>query len=135
MERLYGEFLDKGRLWRTAQQGLSANNAYIVPPTERRARTLPILGNKTPREMGPARTLMTTAKIFQTGRSQAVRLPKEFRFKDKEVIVRHVGNGVLLLPIDKPWDFLEAALEEFEPGFCLEREQPALERRETLGEV
>ena len=35
----------------------------------------------------------------------------------------------------KPWDFLEAALEEFEPGFCLEREQPALERRETLGEV
>jgi len=39
--------------------------------------------------------LTDTAKIFTSGRSQAVRLPKEYRFIDKEVIVRHFGNVVL----------------------------------------
>lgn len=81
---------------------------------------------------------MAIAKVFKTGRSQAVRLPKEFRFKDKEVIVRHFGKGVLLLPMDNPWDILgdilEAALEEFEPGFQLQRDQPAVEVREIIAE-
>ena len=45
-----------------------------------------------------------TAKIFMHGRSQAVRLPKEFRLPGKEVRVRKVGNGVLLEPIEKKFD-------------------------------
>ncbi len=45
-----------------------------------------------------------TAKIFMHGRSQAVRLPKEFRLPGKEVCVRRVGNGVLLEPIEKTFD-------------------------------
>ena len=36
----------------------------------------------------------------------------------------HVGNGVLLLPIDQPWATLTAALAAFEPGFVLERNEP-----------
>lgn len=75
---------------------------------------------------------MDIAKVFQTGRSQAVRLPKEFRFSDKEVIIRHFGNGVLLLPIDRPWDILEAALAEFEPGFELNRDQPVADVRPEI---
>ncbi len=75
---------------------------------------------------------MDTAKIFQSGRSQAVRLPKEYRFTGKEVLVKHFANGVLLLPIDKSWETLEAALQEFEPGFTLEREQPEEQKREDL---
>ena len=67
---------------------------------------------------------MDTARLFQSGRSQAVRLPKEFRFIGTEVGVRHFGNGVLLLPVDDPWATLEAALSSFEPGFVLERDQP-----------
>lgn len=67
---------------------------------------------------------MDTARIFQSGRSQAVRLPKEFRFSGSEVGVRHFGNGVLLLPVDEPWAMLDAALATFEPGFSLTREQP-----------
>lgn len=47
----------------------------------------------------------TTAKIFMHGRSQAVRLPKEFRLPGKEVRVRKIGNGVLLEPIEKTFDF------------------------------
>jgi len=41
---------------------------------------------------------MKTAKIFKHGNSQAVRLPKEFRFDDDEVIVKRSSGGVLLLP-------------------------------------
>jgi antitoxin VapB len=46
----------------------------------------------------------STAKLFMHGRSQAVRLPKEFRLPGKEVRVRKVGNGVLLEPIEKKFD-------------------------------
>lgn len=67
---------------------------------------------------------MDTARLFQSGRSQAVRLPKEYRFAGTEVVVKHFGNGVLLLPVDDPWQTLEAALAAFEPGFVLTRQQP-----------
>jgi antitoxin VapB len=67
---------------------------------------------------------MDTARLFQSGRSQAVRLPKEYRFSGGEVAIRHFGNGVLLMPIDDPWGMLVAGLAAFEPGFSLTREQP-----------
>ena len=67
---------------------------------------------------------MDTAKIFQTGRSQAVRLPKEYRFNAKEVAIKRVGAGVLLMPIENPWQMIEAALDSFEPGFRIDRDQP-----------
>ena len=75
---------------------------------------------------------MDTAKLFQSGRSQAVRLPKEYRFRGNEVVVKHFGNGVLLLPIDDPWQMLAACLEAFEPGFVLSREQPEQQRRDAI---
>ncbi|NTW82405.1 MAG: AbrB/MazE/SpoVT family DNA-binding domain-containing protein [Chlorobiaceae bacterium] len=75
---------------------------------------------------------MDTARIFPSGRSQAVRLPKEYRFKGKEVVIKHFGNGVLLIPIDKSWSMLEAALQEFEPGFIMEREQREEQEREEI---
>jgi len=75
---------------------------------------------------------MDTARIFQSGRSQAVRLPKEFRFAGTEVGVRHFGNGVLLLPIDDPWATLEAALAAFEPGFVMTRDQPQQQDRAEI---
>lgn len=67
---------------------------------------------------------MDTARLFQAGRSQAVRLPKEYRFSGTEVVVKHFGNGVLLLPVEAPWQTLEQGLAAFEPGFVLERQQP-----------
>ena len=75
---------------------------------------------------------METARLFQSGRSQAVRLPKEFRFTGTDVGVRHFGNGVLLLPLDNPWDTLEAALSAFEPCFVLAREQPPQQVRPEI---
>lgn len=65
------------------------------------------------------------AKLFKSGRSQAVRLPKALRFEGKEVIAKRFGPGVLLLPVDAPWQIMVDALDEFEPGFEIAREQPA----------
>jgi antitoxin VapB len=73
---------------------------------------------------------METAKLFSSGRSQAVRLPKAFRFAGTEVVVKRFGNGVLLLPIAAPWPTMLEALGEFEPGFVIEREQPAQQERD-----
>jgi antitoxin VapB len=45
------------------------------------------------------------------------------------VIARRFGNGVLLLPMDAPWQLMREALEEFEPGFELQRDQPTQQVR------
>lgn len=77
---------------------------------------------------------MEMAKLFASGRSQAVRLPKAFRFAGDEVAVRRFGNGVLLLPVGAPWELMKEALTEFESGFQLEREQPPEQQRQNWPE-
>ena len=66
---------------------------------------------------------MQTARIFNNGNSQAVRLPKEYRFDDDEVIIKKVGSAVLLLPKRYSATELEALLTEIGP-LDLERDQP-----------
>jgi antitoxin VapB len=82
---------------------------------------------------------MQTAKLFKNGRSQAVRLPKEFRFEGDEVYVRREGRSVVLMPKVQPkedqWkDFFEA-LDMFDPRFPLERHQPPQQKRKFLDEM
>ena len=71
-----------------------------------------------------------TAKIFRHGRSQAVRLPKEFRLPGTEVRVRRIGRGVLLEPVDQPFDTKAwfNALDQYldEPFMPEGRQQPAM---------
>ena len=67
---------------------------------------------------------MTTAKVFTTGRSQAVRLPKEFRFKGREVRIWQVGDMVCLCGLGKERELFEDALRSFTPDFMEERRQP-----------
>jgi len=66
---------------------------------------------------------MQTARIFNSGNSQAVRLPKEFRFDEDEVIIKKVGDMVILLPKKYKAETLLAMLEEIGP-MEIEREQP-----------
>ena len=58
-----------------------------------------------------------TAKIFKHGRSQAVRLPKEFRLPGKEVRVSRLGRGVLLEPINRDWETMQAILEKIDQSW------------------
>lgn len=73
-----------------------------------------------------------TAKLFNSGRSQAVRLPQSLRFEGDKVIAKRFGNGVLLLPIDNPWQLLREAVDEFEPELVLERQQPEEQGRDAI---
>jgi antitoxin VapB len=70
---------------------------------------------------------MQTARLFTNGNSQAVRLPKEFRFNDDEVIIKKVGNAVVLLPKHYAYEDLKALLEEVGP-LAVERGQPEEEQ-------
>ncbi|MEW6331597.1 MAG: type II toxin-antitoxin system VapB family antitoxin [Pseudomonadota bacterium] len=72
---------------------------------------------------------MDTAKLFQNGQSQAVRLPKEYRFKGDRVVIKKVGNAVVLLPLDNPWQVLEEGLARFSTDFMPHRRQPKKQQR------
>lgn len=73
------------------------------------------------------------AKIFQSGRSQAVRLPKQFRFSGSEVFVKRVGKAVVLLPTDDAWDSLAASLDLFSDDYMVDCQQPSAQQpREKL---
>lgn len=69
---------------------------------------------------------MTTAKLFINGRSQAVRLPKEYRFEEDEVFITKVDDMVILYPRRKGWDLLARGIERFTDDFMAERVQPAV---------
>lgn len=73
---------------------------------------------------------METAKLFMNGRSQAIRLPKKYRFEGSEVYIKKVGEVVMLIPYQAPWEMLQAGLEMFSDDFMEERHQPALPERE-----
>jgi len=77
---------------------------------------------------------MKTAKLFRNGRSQAVRLPKVYRFEGNEVYIKKVAGGVLLISKNKSlWDLWEKNLMKYEAPFMTERNQPKLhQKRESL---
>lgn len=66
---------------------------------------------------------VTTAKIFPNGRSQAVRLPKEFRFEEDEVFITRMGTAIVLLPKVGGWNVLFEAIDGFSDDFMADRAQ------------
>ena len=77
---------------------------------------------------------MKTAKLFQNGQSQAVRLPKAYRFEGNEVYLKKVAGGVLLLSKNQSiWDIWEQNLMKYKEPFMVERKQPeAQQERESF---
>ena len=78
---------------------------------------------------------MVRAKIFWSGRSQAVRLPKDFRFEGEEVRIRRRGNAVILEPMAEDWAWLDAIAGKLDEDFVQavneqpeQQERPALEK-------
>ena len=75
---------------------------------------------------------MQTAKLFINGRSQAVRLPKDFRFSGDDVFIKKIGEMVVLLPKEDPWSALVNSLDQFTEDFMNERNQPNQDSRENF---
>ena len=79
---------------------------------------------------------MPTAKLFWSGRSQAVRLPKEFRFPGDEVRIRRQGKAVVLEAVSEDWDWLdEIAGQLDEDAAQAATEQPGRQRRPELDKL
>ena len=76
---------------------------------------------------------MMTAKVFENGRSQAVRLPKECRFNTDEVAVNKIGDIVLLMPKTSKWSSFMQAIDMFSEDFMNEERTAGKEQeREEL---
>ncbi|MEM9117661.1 MAG: type II toxin-antitoxin system VapB family antitoxin [Cyanobacteria bacterium P01_D01_bin.6] len=77
---------------------------------------------------------METAKLLTNEQGQVVVLPTEFRFNGTEVYIKKIGNAIILLNKDNPWQSLVDSLDQFTDDFMLDRDQPPLESRENLFE-
>lgn len=75
---------------------------------------------------------MHTAKVFTNGGSQAVRLPKDCRFRGKEVYVNRIGDMVILMPKSALLDSFRESLDLFTTDFMEKREQGTADEREPL---
>ncbi len=76
---------------------------------------------------------MKTTKIFRSGNSQAVRLPKSFQTDETEFIIQKIGNSIVLTPASDPWKTFDQALLEFSDDFLKDgRNQPDAQEREEF---
>ena len=79
--------------------------------------------------------MTAVAKLFKNGQSQAVRLPKEFRFENQnELFIKKVEDGVMLLPKNNKdvWDHMFDKLDEFSDDFMNKRVQPEQTREDLF---
>jgi antitoxin VapB len=78
-------------------------------------------------------TALERAKIFWSGRSQAVRLPKDYRFQGDEVRIRRHGNAVILEPVDGDWAWLDSIVGKLDKDFVQAvKEEPERQERPAL---
>ncbi|EPF29409.1 AbrB/MazE/SpoVT family DNA-binding domain-containing protein [Treponema medium] len=76
---------------------------------------------------------MVYAKVFTSGNSQAVRIPKEFHIDFSELCIKKIGSSIILTPKESNWENLERSLSEFSDDFMTEgRSQPAMQEREVF---
>lgn len=76
---------------------------------------------------------METAKIFQNGRSQAVRLPRKYRFNTDEVVIQQLGGAVILVPKESVWETFLSGIDSFTDDIFEDgRDQGVQEEREKL---
>jgi antitoxin VapB len=79
---------------------------------------------------------MEKAKLFWSGRSQAVRLPKDFRFSGEEVRIRRHGSAVILEPMADDWGWLDAIAGKLDDDFArAAAEQPQQQERPALDKL
>ena len=77
---------------------------------------------------------MDTAKLFQSGNSQAIRLPKAYRLPGDKVFIKRMGKAIVLLPVDSEWQPLIDSLSKFDDDFMADRNQPPQQHRPELFE-
>jgi len=77
---------------------------------------------------------MDTASLFQSGNSQAIRLPKKYRLPGKKVYIKRQGKALIVLPVNDAWAPMLESLSKFSPEFMAGRNQPSQQERPELFE-
>lgn len=75
---------------------------------------------------------MITAKVFQSGNSQAVRIPKEYRIDSDEVTVNRIGKALVLLPKDDLWSLFSEGVREISDDYPTEIKRDKAQKRSDL---
>lgn len=75
---------------------------------------------------------METAKVFDSGNSQAIRIPKKFKLKGKEAYITKIGDAIVILPMKQKWNSLISSIDKFSDDFLTDRSQPILEKRDEI---
>jgi len=76
---------------------------------------------------------MKIVKVFKSGNSYAVRIPKEYQVNGKELIINKIGNTIILFPPDDPWKLFRNSLDEFSDDFFADgRKQPTMQKRKSF---
>ena len=73
---------------------------------------------------------MFTTKVFKSGNSQAVRIPKEYQMDDDELYINKIGNTIVIFPKNDPWEIFKESLSGFSDDYFIEgRNQPKMQKR------
>jgi antitoxin VapB len=77
---------------------------------------------------------MDEAKLFWSGTTQAIRLPKAYRLSGDKVYLKRVGRAIMILPEDSEWQPFLNSLSKFSPEFMADRNQPPQQHRPEFNE-
>ncbi|MDR0230566.1 MAG: antitoxin [Dysgonamonadaceae bacterium] len=73
---------------------------------------------------------MLTTKVFKSGNSQAVRIPKEYQIDSDELYINKIGNAIVIFPKNDPWKLFKESLADFSDDyFAGGRNQPEMQKR------
>jgi antitoxin VapB len=75
---------------------------------------------------------MNTAKLTTDGTNQIVILPEDFQLTGTEVYIKKIGNAIVLIAKDHPWQSLIESLDNFSDDFMNSRDQPVIDTRESF---
>jgi antitoxin VapB len=73
---------------------------------------------------------MFTTKVFRSGNSQAIRIPKEYQIDGEELYINKIGNTIVIFPKNDPWDLFKKSLTDFSDDYFISgRNQPEMQKR------
>jgi len=73
---------------------------------------------------------MFTTKVFKSGNSQAIRIPKEYQIDADELLINKIGNAIVIFPKNDPWEIFKESLADFSDDFFIHgRKQPKMQKR------
>jgi len=75
---------------------------------------------------------METTKLFDSGNSQAIRLPKKYQIKGKEAFITKVGDAIIIIPMKQKWNLFIGSLDKFSDDFLAKRNQPTFDKRDEF---